>query len=84
MVECTPVTVNAATRWLRGIETQSGSDALTALEMAFDEPRCDAVYLACNIFYIRVTVFVYFALYSIMKRFCYETSLKCFYMEVLA
>ncbi|CAK8693273.1 unnamed protein product [Clavelina lepadiformis] len=45
MVECTPITVNAATRWLRGIESQTGSDMLHALEMAFDEPRCEAVYL---------------------------------------
>lgn len=45
MVECTPITVNAATRWLRGIESKTGSDMLLALEMAFDEPRCEAVYL---------------------------------------
>nr|CAB3263236.1 uncharacterized protein LOC104266709 [Phallusia mammillata] len=48
MVECTPTTVNAATRWLRGIETKTGSDALTALQMAFDEPRCDGIYLVTD------------------------------------
>ena len=43
--------MNAATRWLRGIESQTGSDMLQALEMAFDEPRCEAVYLVifCHI-----------------------------------
>ncbi|XP_078482121.1 uncharacterized protein LOC100181394 [Ciona intestinalis] len=48
MVECTPITANAATRWLRGIESQTGSDTLTALHMAFDEPRCQAVYLVTD------------------------------------
>ena len=51
MIECTPITVNAATRWLRGIESQTGSDMLQALEMAFDEPRCEAVYLVNNLVY---------------------------------
>ena len=50
MVECTPITVNAATRWLRGIGSQTGSDMQYALEMAFDEPRCDAVYLASFVY----------------------------------
>jgi len=56
MVECTPITVNAATRWLRGIESQTGSDMLQALEMAFDEPRCEAVYMV-NIFRYYIVYF---------------------------
>ena len=45
MVPCTPATVNAASRWLRGIETRAGSDVETAVTMAFDNSECQAVYL---------------------------------------
>ena len=45
MVKCSPATINAAKRWLKGIETRAGSCLKTSIKMAFDESKCEAVYL---------------------------------------
>ena len=72
MVECTPLTVNSAVRWLRGIETRPGCNLKTAVKMAFDNESCNAVYLVSL---VKTTTFGYcMKSLSLIKGFIIETN----------
>ena len=72
MVECTPLTVNSAVRWLRGIETRPGCNLKTAVKMAFDNENCNAVYLVSL---VETTFFVNcMKILGLIKRITIETN----------